>query len=116
MNGDQQCVNDMLKAFTRRKELIMKLLKDVPNIQVSNPGGAFYVFPKVDYYFGKSFNGKKINNADELCLYLLTEGHIATVAGSAFGEPTCIRISFATSDDKITEAVKRFKEALGKLD
>lgn len=115
MNGDQQCVRDMQAAFKRRKELVMKLLKDVPNIEVSNPGGAFYVFPKIDYYFGKSFNGKKINDSAELCLYLLNEGHIATVSGDAFGEPACLRISFATSDDKIVEAVRRFKEALGKL-
>jgi aspartate aminotransferase len=115
MNGDQQCVKDMLSAFQRRKELVMKLMKDVPHVEVSNPGGAFYVFPKVDYYFGKSFNGTKINNSSELCLYLLTEGHIATVSGDAFGEPTCLRISFATSDANITEAVKRFKDALGKL-
>jgi len=115
LNGDQTCVADMLKAFIRRKELIMKILKDVPNIRVSVPGGAFYVFPKVDYYYGKSFGNRKINNSDELCLYLLEEGHIATVSGDSFGDPACIRISFATSDDKIIEAVKRFKEALEKL-
>jgi aspartate aminotransferase len=115
MNGDQSCVKEMLTAFKRRKELIMRLMKDVPHVDVSNPGGAFYIFPKIDYYFGKSFNGKVINNSDELCLYLLTEGHIATVAGSAFGEPTCLRISFATSDNNIVEAVKRLKEALAML-
>jgi aspartate aminotransferase len=115
MNGNQQCVSDMLVAFKRRKELVMKMLQDVPNIEVSNPGGAFYVFPKVDYYYGKSFNGNKISNSDELCLYLLSEGHIATVAGSAFGEPTCIRISFATADDKLVEAIRRLKNALAQL-
>jgi aspartate aminotransferase len=115
LNGDQTCVTDMLVAFKRRKELIMKLMKDIPNIQVSEPGGAFYVFPKVDYYYGKSFGNRKINNSDELCLYLLEEGHIATVSGDSFGDPDCIRISFATADDKIVEAVKRFKGALEKL-
>jgi aspartate aminotransferase len=115
LNGDQACVKEMLVAFKRRKELIMKLLKDIPNIRVSEPGGAFYVFPKIDYYFGKSFGNKKINNSDELCLYLLEEGHIATVSGDSFGDPACLRISFATADEKIVEAVKRFKEALEKL-
>jgi aspartate aminotransferase len=115
MNGNQQCVSNMLSAFKRRKDLVMKLLKEVPNIQVSEPAGAFYVFPKVDYYYGKSFNGTKINNSDELCLHLLTEGHIATVSGDAFGEPTCIRISFATADDKLVEAIKRLKITLTRL-
>lgn len=115
LNGDQTCVKDMLVAFKRRKELVMKLMKDIPHVETSNPKGAFYVFPKVDYYYGKSFNGKKINNSDELCLYLLQEGHIATVSGDSFGEPTCIRLSFATSDENIVEALKRLKDALAKL-
>jgi aspartate aminotransferase len=115
MNGGQQCVSDMLVAFKRRKELVMKLLKEVPNIKVSDPAGAFYVFPEMDHYYGKSFNGRKINNSAELCLYLLSEGHIATVSGDAFGEPSCIRISFATADEKIVGAIKRLKTALSKL-
>jgi len=115
LNGDQSCVKEMLVAFKRRKDLIMKLTIDIPNIEVSEPDGAFYIFPKIDYYFGRSYGNRKINNADDLCLYLLEEGHIATVPGGAFGEPTCLRISFATSDDKIIEAMRRFKEALLKL-
>lgn len=115
LNGDQTCVKEMGVAFKRRKELIMNLLKDVPNIEVSNPEGAFYVFPKIDSYFGKSFNGQKIESSNDLCLYLLNEGHIATVPGEAFGEPTCLRISFATSDDKIKEAISRMKTALENL-
>jgi aspartate aminotransferase len=115
MNGPQQCVSDMLVAFKRRKNLVMNLLKEIPNIEVSDPDGAFYVFPKVDYYYGKSLNGNTIRNADDLCLYLLAEGHIATVSGNAFGEPACIRISFATADDKIVEAIKRFKTVLARL-
>ncbi len=115
LNGDQTCVKEMGVAFKRRKELIINLLKDVPNIEVSNPEGAFYVFPKIDHYFGKSFNGKKIESSNDLCLYLLNAGHIATVPGEAFGEPTCLRISFATSDDKITEAIKRMKTAFENL-
>lgn len=115
LNGDQGCVKEMLVAFKRRKDLIIQLAKDIPNIQVSEPDGAFYIFPKIDYYFGKTYGNRKITNADDLCLYLLEEGHIATVPGGAFGEPTCLRISFATSDDKIIEAMRRFKEALLKL-
>ncbi len=115
LTSDQSCVKEMLVAFKRRKELIMNLLKEVPNIQVSEPEGAFYVFPKIDAYFGKSFKGQKIRSSTDLCLYLLNEGHIATVPGEAFGEPTGLRISFATSDDKIIEAIKRLKASLANL-
>ena len=115
LSSDQSCVSEMLKAFKRRKELIFKLIQEIPNIEVSEPDGAFYVFPKVDTYFGKSFGGRKINNSTDLCLYLLEVGHIATVPGEAFGEPTCIRLSFATSDDKIVEAIARMKKALADL-
>jgi aspartate aminotransferase len=115
LNGDQSCVAEMLVAFKRRKDLIVKLTQDIPNIQTIEPEGAFYIFPKVDFYYGKSFGSRKINNSNDLCLYLLEEGHIATVPGEAFGDNSCIRISFATSDDKIIEAMKRFKEALLKL-
>ena len=115
LNGDQSCVKEMLEAFKRRKDLIVKLMQDIPDIEISEPDGAFYVFPKINSYFGKSFNDLKINNSTDLCLYLLEVGHIATVPGEAFGEPDCIRLSFATSDDKITEAIKRMKTALGNL-
>ncbi len=115
LNGDQSCVKDMLVAFKRRKDLIMRLLKNVPNIEVSEPDGAFYVFPKIDTYIGKSYGNQKIESSNDLCLYLLNEGHIATVPGEAFGEPTCLRISFATSDDNIVEAIKRMKDALANL-
>jgi len=110
--GDQSCVTEMNKAFKRRKELIVKLVRDIPGIKVYDPDGAFYVFPKVDAYYGKSFNGSVISNSTELCLYLLEEAHIATVPGEAFGDPACIRISFATADDKLVEAMKRMKDAL----
>jgi len=79
------------------------------------PDGAFYVFPKIDSYFGKSFGKRKIESSNDFCLYLLEEGHIGTVPGEAFGEPTCFRISFATSDNNIIEAMKRLKKALAKL-
>jgi aspartate aminotransferase len=115
LNADQDCVQEMLIAFKRRKDLIMELMKDIPGIEVVEPDGAFYVFPKVDSYFGKSYGDRKIESSNDLCLFLLEEGHIGTVPGEAFGEPTCIRISYATSDDKIKEAIRRMKEALNKL-
>lgn len=115
LTGDQSCVTDMKKAFVRRKDLIMSLLKDIPGLETPEPEGAFYVFPKVDSYFGKSYNGSKIESSNDLALYLLNVGHIATVPGEAFGEPTCIRISFATADDKIVEAMDRMKKVLTQL-
>jgi aspartate aminotransferase len=105
----------MREAFLRRRDLVLSLLKEIPGIQANVPGGAFYVFPVVKSYFGKSYNGKTINDADELCLFLLEEGQLALVTGAAFGEPDCIRISYATSDDVLREAMKRLKETLAKL-
>jgi aspartate aminotransferase len=113
--GDQTCVGEMNKAFKRRKELVVKLVREIPLLKVYDPDGAFYVFPKVDAYYGKSFNGTVINNSTELCLYLLEHAHIATVPGEAFGDPACIRISFATSDEKLVEAMQRMKNALTAL-
>lgn len=115
LSGDQSCVTDMNKAFKRRKELVVKLVKDIPELQVYDPEGAFYVFPKVNAYYGKSFNGTVINTSNDLCLYLLEHGHIATVPGEAFGDPDCIRISFATSDEKLVDAMNRMKNALAAL-
>lgn len=115
LNADQSSVTEMNKAFLRRKNLVVNLLRDIPHLQVYDPEGAFYVFPKIDFYLGKTFNGKKIGTSNDLCLYLLEEAHIATVPGEAFGDPACIRISFANSDEKLTEAMKRMKEALQKL-
>ena len=112
LSGDQRCVSEMSTAFKRRKELVVKLVRDIPAVKVYDPDGAFYVFPKVDAYYGKSFNGAVISNSTELCLYLLEEAHIATVPGEAFGDPDCIRISFATADEKLVEAMKRMKDAL----
>lgn len=113
--GDQTCVAEMRKAFERRKNLIYKLLGEIPGLKVNNPMGAFYVFPECKSYLGKSFNGKKINTAAELAMYLLEEGHVACVGGDAFGAPGCIRLSYATSDEQIEKAVDRIKEALSKL-
>lgn len=115
LNSDQSSVKEMVVAFKRRKDLIMELLKDIPGLEVVEPEGAFYVFPKFDSYFGKSFGNRKIESSNDFCLYLLEEGHIGTVPGEAFGEPTCFRISFATSDENIIEAMYRLKSALAKL-
>jgi aspartate aminotransferase len=111
----QQCVEDMNKAFKRRKDLMIRLVRDIEGLKVYDPDGAFYIFPVVKYYLGKSVNGKKISNTDELCLFLLEEAHISTVSGDAFGDPDCIRISFANSDENLEEAMKRMKEALGRI-
>jgi aspartate aminotransferase len=112
LTGDQTCVGEMNNAFKRRKDLVVKLVREIPHLKVYDPDGAFYVFPQVNAYYGKSINGKKITNSNDLCLYLLEEAHIATVPGDAFGDDNCIRISFATSDEKLVEAMKRMKDAL----
>jgi aspartate aminotransferase len=112
LTGDQSCVGEMNSAFKRRKDLVVKLVREIPDLKVYDPDGAFYVFPEVSAYYGKSINGKKISNSNDLCLYLLEEAHIATVPGDAFGDDSCIRISFATSDEKLVEAMQRMKDAL----
>ena len=113
--GDQQCVEDFRKTFQRRRDLIVNLAKGIPGLEVNIPQGAFYLFPKCSSFFGKS-NGKyTINNSTDLALYLLEEGHVATVGGDDFGSPDCFRMSYATSDDNIKEALQRIKDALSKL-
>lgn len=114
--GDQTCVETMRQAFERRRNLVVKLAKDIEGFKVNVPDGAFYVFPECDYYFGKKTpKGETINEAADLAMYLLTEGHVACVGGKAFGAPNCIRMSYATSDENITEAFKRIKNALAVL-
>lgn len=113
--GQQECVAEMREAFRRRRDLIVKLAKEIPNLKIVEPQGAFYLFPDVSAYFGKQYNGQTIHNANELVDYLLNEAHVACVSGSAFGEDNCIRFSYATNEDKITEAMHRVKEALAKL-
>ena len=113
--GSQQPVADMQKAFQRRRDLIVKLAKEIPGLEVNVPEGAFYLFPKCSSFYGKSYNGQTINNSDDLAMYLLTEAHVATVGGASFGAPDCFRMSYATSDENIIEAIKRIKEALAKL-
>ena len=112
---DQSAVEEMRVAFERRRNLIVKLAKEVPGLEVNMPQGAFYLFPKCNSYFGKSNGEKTINNSTDFAMYLLEEAHVATVGGDAFGDPDCFRMSYATSDENIVEAIKRIKEALGKL-
>ena len=113
--GDQQCVADMRVAFERRKNLVVKMAREIPGLKVNEPKGAFYVFPDCSYYFGKSYNGTTVNNPEDLALFLLAEAHVACVGGTDFGAPNCIRMSYATSDEKLVEAFTRIKEALCKL-
>lgn len=113
--GDQSCVGEMRKAFERRRNLVVDLAKQIPGFKVNVPQGAFYLFPEVSYYFGKSFGNRKIENAADLAMFLLEEGHVATVGGAAFGTPECLRFSYATSDENLVEALRRIKEALAKL-
>lgn len=111
----QDCVEEMRKAFERRRDLVVSLAREIPGLKVNCPQGAFYLFPEVSSYLGKSFNGKTIATDSDLAMYLLEEGHVATVAGSAFCLPGYIRLSYATSDDNIREAIRRIAEALSRL-
>ena len=113
--GDQSSVETMRQAFERRRDLIVKLAKEIPGFKVNVPEGAFYLFPDCTSYFGKSYNGKTINSSSDLALFLLEEGLVACVGGDAFASPSNIRMSYATSEDKITEAFRRIKETLAKL-
>ena len=114
--GTQAPVEEMRQAFERRRDLIVKLAKEVPGLEVNVPEGAFYLFPKCSAYFGKkTADGRVINTSDDLAMYLLEVGHVACVGGTSFGAPECIRMSYATSDENITEAIRRIKEALAQL-
>src|SRR6201995_1065121 len=113
--GGLESVLQMREQFRKRRDLVYGLLKDIEGIRVNLPDGAFYFFPDVTSFFGKSFNGRTINDADELSLYLLEEGHVATVGGDSFGDPKSIRISYAAAEETLVEAVRRIKEVLGKL-
>ena len=114
-SGPQQCVEEMRQAFERRKNLIVRLAREIPGLEVNDPQGAFYLFPKCSSFFGKRYGDRVINNSTDLAMYLLEVGHVATVGGDAFGSPECFRMSYATSDENIVEAMRRIAEALGKL-
>ena len=113
--GPQECVEEMRQAFERSKNLIVKLAREIPGLEVNDPQGAFYLFPKCSSFFGKKDGDHVINTATDLAMYLLEVGHVATVGGDDFGSPECFRMSYATSDENIIEAMKRIKEALSRL-
>lgn len=113
--GSQKCVEDMRKAFERRRDLVVSLAREIPGWKVNFPQGAFYLFPEVSSYFGKSDGETTIKDAGDLALYLLDKAHVATVSGDAFSAPGYLRLSYATSDENIAEAMKRIREALGRL-
>ena len=113
--GPQDCVEEMRQAFERRRDLIIDLMSEIPGISLTKPDGAFYVMPEVSSYFGKRFGDRVINNDGDLALYLLEEGHVSGVSGTAFCAPGYLRFSYATSDENIRKAVARIKEALAKL-
>ena len=113
--GSQACVEEMRQAFERRRDLVVRLASGIPGLKVNKPEGAFYLFPEVSHYFGKSDGGRTIADASDLAMYLLDEGHVATVAGDAFCAPGYIRLSYATSDANIVEAMKRIAAAIARL-
>ena len=114
--SSQECVEEMRKAFERRRDLIVKLAKDIPGLEVNVPEGAFYLFPKCSSFFGKKTpDGKTIGNSTDFAMYLLEKAHVASVGGDAFGDPDCFRMSYATSDENIVEAMRRIKDALAVL-
>jgi aspartate aminotransferase len=115
LTGDQSCVKEMRDAFLRRRDLILKHVNSIEGVKCAKPGGAFYVFPDMSAYIGKSVDGRKIENDMDLCIYLLEVGHIATVPGSAFGADGCVRISYANSDENLEKAMDRLKKALAAL-
>ncbi len=113
--GPQECVETMRQAFERRRNLVVELARAIPGLKVNEPQGAFYLFPDCSSFFGKSHAGGTVTDASGLAMYLLEEAHVACVGGAAFGAPDCIRMSYATSDDKLKEAFARIKDALAKL-
>jgi aspartate aminotransferase len=115
MKADPSVLKDMIAAFNNRRKLVLSALNEMPGVNANVPVGAFYVFPEISSFFGKSYNGFTVHNADDMCLYLLSEALVALVTGDAFGDPNCIRISYAASEETLTEAMKRIKEALAKL-
>ncbi len=112
VDADPKVLNHMVDAFHKRRDLVINLMNDIPGFKNNVPEGAFYVFPDVSAYFGKTLKGVEIKNADDLSMFLLEHANVATVTGEAFGNPHCIRISYATSEEQLIEALRRIKEAL----
>jgi len=115
VNADPSIVKEMQVAFKKRRDLLISLFKEIPNVYCNNPGGAFYLFPEVSFYFGKKYGETIIKDAKDLCMYLLNVGHVALTPGGAFGAPNYIRLSYATSEENIREAASRIKKALAEL-
>lgn len=115
LEADPEVLSEMIYAFKKRRDLVLNHLNNMPGVKTNVPDGAFYVFPDISAFFGKSYNGFVIHTAADLCLYLLSEALIALVTGEAFGDPNCIRISYAASEETLTKAMSRMKEALEKL-
>ncbi len=113
--GSQECVEVMRQAFERRRDLIVRLAREIPGLEVNNPQGAFYLFPKCSSFFGKRDGDRVISNSTDLAMYLLEVGHVATVGGDAFGSPECFRMSYATSEANIIEAMRRIAGTLARL-
>jgi len=105
----------MVQAFESRRNLVYKLLQEIPGLNTNLPEAAFYFFPDVSKYFGKSYKGTEIKTSKDLCLYILESEHLAIVPGEAFGSPNCVRIAYATSEEELTEAIHRLKSALDRL-
>lgn len=112
VEANPNVLHDMVQAFKQRRDLVIDLIREIPHFSINVPEGAFYVFPDVSYYFGKEINGVMINNATDLSMYLLEKAHVATVTGEAFGNPDCIRLSYATSEEQLVEAFTRIKNVL----
>ena len=115
MNADPSVLNDMIKAFKSRRDLVLGMLKEMPGVKANTPEGAFYIFPDISYFIGKKYKDTTITSAHDLCLYLLSEAMVALVSGESFGANNCIRISYAASEETLVKAMTRVKEALAKL-
>ena len=115
LKGDSTSTKEMAKEYLERREMVYNLLNEIPGVNTNMPKGAFYFFPEISDYFGKSYNGQTINNSSDLSMYLLSEAQVSVVTGAAFGSPECIRLSYAASREELTEALARIKEALAKL-
>lgn len=115
LTGDMKPTHEMNVAYKRRRDLVLKLMKDIPGFKTNTPEGAFYVFPDISYYFGKSDGITTINSAEDFCMFLLETAHVSVVTGDAFGAPECIRFAYATSDENLVEGLRRIKEAVSRL-
>ncbi len=115
LNGDRSTTSAMRDAYLKRRDLVKVLLDEIPGVKTNNPQGAFYIFPDISSYFGKSDGNMTVNNADDFCEYLLNHAYVAVVSGSAFGADNCFRISYAASDEQLKEAIRRMSDALAKL-